>query len=178
MRLLLLLLLLPFISVSQVIGSDNHGFQLKIEKEVNVDKATAYQQFINVSQWWNADHTWFGNSEELSIEPVVGGCFCEINGDKQAMHMTISYVEPNNEIKMVGGLGPLQMMGLNGGMSWKFDAIDDKRTKITFHYQVSGYVNGGLTKLAPIVDQVQRLQLTRLANLLNTGNADGTDTAQ
>ena len=172
MRFYLLLLCVPFFSFSQVIGSDNHGFQIKIESEVNVEKAVAYQQFLQVNQWWHPDHTWFGKSEKLSIDANVGGCFCEIDGEKQAMHMTISYVDPNNEIKMVGGLGPLQMMGLNGGMSWKFDAIDATRTKITFHYQVSGYMNGGLTKLAPIVDKVQRTQLTRLTNLLNTGHVD------
>lgn len=86
--------------------------------------------------------------------------------------MTISYVDPNNEIKMLGGLGPLQMMGINGGMSWKFEAIDENNTKITFHYQVSGYVSGGMTKLAPIVDKVQRIQVTRLTNLLNTGQVE------
>ena len=172
MRFLLLLLCLPFVSYSQVIGSDNHGFQIKIETEVNVEKSIAYQQFLKVNQWWHPDHTWFGKSEKLSIDANVGGCFCEVDGDKQAMHMTISYVDPNNEVKMIGGLGPLQMMGINGGMSWKFEAIDATHTKIIFHYQVSGYVNGGLTKLAPIVDKVQRIQLTRLSNLLNTGNVE------
>lgn len=172
MRLLLLLLLVPFISFSQVVSSDNHGFQLKIESHVNVEKTQAYQQFLKVNQWWHPDHTWFGNSQGLSITANVGGCFCERNDDKQAMHMTVSYVDPNNEVRMIGGLGPLQMLGVNGGMSWKFEAIDDTHTKITFHYQVVGFIDGGLTKLAPIVDQVQTIQLTRLTNLLNTGHVD------
>ena len=159
-------------SFSQVIDSDKHGFQIKIESQVNVDKATAYQQFINIGQWWSADHTWFGEANNLSIDAKLGGCFCEIAGDKQALHMTISYVDGNNEIRMIGGLGPLQMMGITGGMAWKFDAIDATHTKITLHYQVTGYVKGGLTKLAPLVDKVQQLQVTRLTNLLNTGNVE------
>jgi hypothetical protein len=172
MRIFLLLLLLPTASFAQVISSDNHGFQLKIESIVNVNQQQAYQQFINVGQWWNADHTWFGKAENLTIDAKVNGCFCEIDGDKQAQHMMVSFVNPNNEIKMVGGLGPLQMMGVNGGMSWKFEKIDTTHTKIVFHYQVSGYINGGLTKLAPVVDQVQRLQLNRLTSLLNNGKAE------
>mgnify|MGYP000011001876 CR=1 FL=1 len=172
MRLLLLLALTPFISFAQVIGSDNHGFQIKIERQVKVNQKTAYQQFLRVDQWWHPDHTWFGKAENLTITPTVGGCFCEQDNDKQANHMTVSYVDPNNEIKMLGGLGPLQMMGVNGGMSWKFEAIDENNTKITFHYQVSGYVSGGMTKLAPIVDKVQRIQVTRLTNLLNTGQVE------
>ncbi|MGB1262411.1 MAG: hypothetical protein ACPG52_05825 [Cognaticolwellia sp.] len=169
MRFLLLLAFIPFISTSQVIGSDNHGFQIKLESEVNTDKATAYQQLLNISQWWDAEHTWFGSAEKLTIDANVGGCFCEIDGDKQAMHMTVSYIDPNNEIRMTGGLGPLHLMGIQGGMSWKFETIAPARTKIIFHYQASGYVNGGLTKLAPFVDKVQRLQMSRLTELLNTG---------
>lgn len=156
-------------SHAEVVGSDKHGFELKIEREVNVSRSIAYQQFLNVGQWWSPDHTWFGKAKNLSITPEVGGCFCEISNQKQAMHMTVSFVNPDNEIKMIGGLGPLQMMGINGGMSWKFTSLDDKRSLITFHYQVSGYISGGLNKLAPIVDQVQSLQLNRLASLLNTG---------
>lgn len=64
------------------------------------------------------------------------------------------------------------MLAITGGMSWKFEAIDAFQTKITFHYQVSSYLKGGLTQLAPFVDKVQPLQLTRLANVLNTGSAD------
>ena len=169
MRFLLILLFTPFIGFTQVVGSDNHGFQIKLESEVNTDKATAYQQLLNISQWWDAEHTWFGDAEKLSIDANIGGCFCEINGDKQALHMTVSYIDPNNEIRMTGGLGPLHLMGIQGGMSWSFEAIDAMHTKIIFHYQASGYVNGGLTKLAPIVDKVQRLQLARLTELLNTG---------
>jgi len=170
MRLVLLLLALsPCLSFAEVLDSAQHGSKIKIERQVNVNKAQAYQQFIKVGQWWHPDHTWFGNAQNLSIDANVGGCFCEINADQQAMHMTVSYVEPNNEIKMLGGLGPLQMMGVNGGMSWKFEAIDENRTKIIFQYQVVGYLNGGLEKLAPIVDSVQNVQLTRLSNLLNRG---------
>jgi hypothetical protein len=31
--------------------------------------------------------------------------------------MAVSYVEPNTELRMIGGLGPLQIMGVQGGMS-------------------------------------------------------------
>ena len=172
MRTFILLLLLPFSSIAKVVDSAAHGFQIEIESQVNTDKATAYQQFLNVGQWWNADHTWFGQANNLTISLKVDGCFCELAGDKQAEHMTVSYIDPNNEIRMVGGLGPLQMMGVTGGMSWKFDAIDASHTKITFHYQVSGYLKGGLIKLAPIVNKVQQRQISRLTSLLNTGSAE------
>ena len=80
--------------------------------------------------------------------------------------MTVSFVEPNKEIRMVGGLGPLQMLGVQGGMSWKFEAIGASKTKITHSYQVVGYMKNGLDTLAPIVDRVQKIQVNELAKRL------------
>lgn len=153
-------------SHGEVISKANNGFVIRIEVQVPVDTKTAYQQFLNVSQWWHPDHTWFGKSENLTIDAKVGGCFCEIDGNKQALHMLVSYVEPNKEVRMTGGLGPLQMLGVHGGMSWKFTNIEAQKTQITFQYQVTGYLDGGLDKLANIVNKVQVLQINRLKEKL------------
>ncbi|SEL45647.1 hypothetical protein SAMN05216262_11157 [Colwellia chukchiensis] len=173
MRILILLLALcPLFNQATVITSNEQSFTINIDIVVNADKMQAYQKFLNIGQWWSAEHTWFGKAENLSIDARVGGCFCERAGEKQAMHMRVSYLAPGQEIKMLGGLGPLQMMAVNGAMSWKFEQINAKQTKITFYYHVVGYLDGGLNKLAPIVDKVQQLQLTRLRRFINTGNAD------
>ena len=166
----LLIFLLIFLSHSiqaELVSADSNGFEVKIEKLVPVSQPTAYQQFINVGSWWNADHTWFGKSEDLYIEAKAGGCFCEVSGDKQALHMLVSYVNPNKELRMIGGLGPLQAMGVHGGMVWKFEKVDNKTTKIVFNYKVVGRMEGGLDTLAPVVEKVLNLQLSGLANKLS-----------
>ncbi|WP_206485453.1 hypothetical protein [Thalassotalea sp. G2M2-11] len=151
---------------AEVINANHNGFQLLIKQEVPVSQARAYQQFIRISEWWHSEHTWFGNAKALSITPEVGGCFCERNGKQQALHMTVSYVVPEQEIRMIGGLGPLQMLGVQGGMSWKFNAISPTTSEIILHYQVTGYMPEGLDKLAPIVDKVQQEQVARLVSTL------------
>ncbi len=162
------LLLLPLNLIAKVVDSAPGGFVLKVERQVDVAPSVAYQHFSQINKWWIADHTYFGKSQNLSLELSAGGCFCEIEGDKQVMHMMVSYVEPDKEVRMVGGLGPLQMMGVNGGMSWKFESLKNGKTKITHQYQVSGWSAGGLDKLAPIVDKVQTMQVDALVNSLNT----------
>ena len=82
--------------------------------------AAAYDRFVAVDEWWVESHTWYGSRENLRIDARAGGCFCEISGDNQVLHMLVTYVQPGVELKMTGGLGPLQMMGLHGGMSWRF----------------------------------------------------------
>jgi uncharacterized protein YndB with AHSA1/START domain len=162
MKTLILLFLFPLSVLAEVVDSSANGFTISIEREVKVNQQAAYQQFTNIEQWWIADHTYFGKSENLSLDLKAGGCFCEIEGDKQVLHMTISFVDPGNEVRMIGGLGPLQMMGVSGGMSWTFKPLENGNTKISHRYQVSGSVKGGLDKLAEIVNKVQTMQVDSL----------------
>ena len=160
--------LFPALVSAEVISSASNGFAIRIERETDVNALTAYQQFIRIGEWWNGDHTWFGDAENLSIEARAGGCFCEKSGDKEMLHMTVSFVNPGKEIKLIGGLGPLQMMGVQGGMSWQFIDLENSESKIVQQYQVTGYSKEGLDKLAAIVDKVQTLQQEGLVARLNT----------
>jgi hypothetical protein len=163
------LFLLSAAALADVTSKGDTGFSLIITGEVESTPAEAYDQFIQIDEWWLEGHTWYGKAENLSIEPRAGGCFCEISGDNQVLHMLVTYVQPGVELKMVGGLGPLQMMGIHGGMSWRFEPIPDG-TRIIQTYNVTGYAPGGLTDLADIVDSVQTSQLNALVNKLSSGN--------
>lgn len=146
---------------AEVTSKGETGFKLEIIGEVAVTPNEAYEQFINIGQWWLKSHTWYGDSSNLRIDPRAGGCFCEISGDNEVLHMLVTFVKPGSELKMVGGLGPLQMMGLHGGMSWRFEKIESG-TQIIQTYNVTGYAPGGLSDLADIVDNVQTNQLNAL----------------
>ena len=80
--------------------------------------------------------------------------------------MLVTYVQPGREIRMVGGLGPLQMMGVHGGMRWTFEALPAGGTRITQTYNVTGYAQGGLGRLADIVNAVQTGQHDALVSKL------------
>ena len=162
-----ILILTSATSFAEVTSSSANGFSVQIEKSIPTNSQKLYQQFLNIGQWWDKDHTWFGKSENMFLQPKAGGCFCEIDGDNQVWHMTVTFVKPNEEVRMTGGLGPLQMMGLHGGMSWKFSSIDEQNSKLTLTYNVSGYSKDGLESLAPIVNQVLQLQVDKLAAKFN-----------
>jgi hypothetical protein len=158
----------PIAVEARVISSGANGFLIENSAVVPVDAATAWKALVDdVDKWWPSDHTWFGRSEHLRIDARAGGCFCEIDGERQVLHMTIAFVHPRQLLRMLGGLGPLQGMGMYGALDWKFDAAE-RGTRITLRYQAAGYAPD-LDRLLPVVDQVQAQQLDGLVRYLSDG---------
>jgi hypothetical protein len=143
-----------------------NGFTLENSEWVPADPQASWRAFVHdVGKWWPADHSWWGDASKLSISEKAGGCFCEINGAQQAWHMTVTFVDPGKMMRMTGGLGPLQGMGLDGALEWRF--VEEKGgTRITLWYRAGGYAPEDLGKFVPVVDKVQALQLGGLAKYL------------
>lgn len=149
-----------------------NGFSIENEQVVAVDQATAWKALVeDVDRWWPKDHTWWGAESTLSIDARAGGCFCEIgrDGKQQAQHMTVGFVDPGKTLRLLGGLGPLQGMGLSGAMEFRLSAVKDGGTRIVLHYRAGGYTPDDLSKFAALVDKVQGLQLGGLADYLRRG---------
>ncbi len=150
-----------------------NGFTIENTQWVPAAPHVAYAALVkDVGRWWPADHTWWGDASKLSISDKAGGCFCEINGAQQAWHMTVTFTDPGKLLRMTGGLGPLQGMGLHGALEWRF-VEENGGTRITLWYRAGGYTPDDMTKFAPIVDKVQGVQLGGLAEFLRKGSGSG-----
>lgn len=146
-----------------------NGFTIENEQVVAVDPGTAWKALVeDIDRWWPKDHTWWGAASTLSIDPRAGGCFCEIgrDGKQQAQHMTVGFVDPGKTLRLLGGLGPLQGMGLSGAMEFRLSPGQDGGTRIVLHYRTGGYTPDDLSKFAAVVDKVQGLQLGGLTDYL------------
>lgn len=153
-------------AVGDVLDSTAGGLTLQNTRVVPTDPAATWTALVEaVDRWWPKDHTWWGAASRLAIDARAGGCFCEIAGDRQAQHMAIVFVEPGRLLRMTGGLGPLQGMGIDGVLEWRLEP-QDAGTRITLFYRVGGYTPDDLAKFAPVVDQVQALQLGGLVKYL------------
>jgi len=142
------------------------GFILENRVQVNADPDVVWRALVDqVDDWWPKDHSWWGEQTRFRIDAHAGGCFCESHGDRSAEHMRVSLVEPGKLLRMTGGLGPLQGMGLHGALDWRLVARD-QGTEIVLTYRVSGFHPEGFEQLAPVVDRVQSLQLEGLARHL------------
>ena len=146
-----------------------NGFTAKHELRIDAPPAKVFDALVSqVGAWWNAQHTYSGDSRNLSIEARPGGCFCEKLNDGGVEHMRIVQVRSPSLLRMAGGLGPLQGMGVAGSMSWQLSAIEGG-TKLDLVYVVGGYSSGGFDKIAPAVEYVVGEQAQRLKRFVETG---------
>jgi uncharacterized protein YndB with AHSA1/START domain len=159
---------------AEVKDAASSGFTVENSAVVPVDAATAWQALVgSIDLWWPKEHTWWGRASRLSIDARAGGCFCERAGERQVQHMQVVFVDPQKLLRMIGGLGPFQGMGLSGVLEWRMTAVDGG-TEITLWYRAGGYTPDDLSKLAPVVDSVQAQQLGGLANYLRDQSAKAT----
>lgn len=152
---------------AEVKDASASGFTIENTRVVPVDADDAFRALVDeVDRWWPRDHTWWGTASTLSIEARAGGCFCERAGAQQAMHLLVTFVDPGRTLRLVGGLGPLQGMGLHGVLEFRLKPLETGGTEITLFYRAGGYTPDDLSKFAPVVDKVQALQLGGLATHL------------
>lgn len=151
---------------AEVRESSEHGFVLENVETVPVGRDAVWAALIDIARWWPSGHTWWGDASKLSINPVAGGCFCEIDGERQAEHMRVVFVEPGQILRLTGGLGPLQGIGINGILEFRIDDILGGGSTITLSYRFSGQMPQERDAFIEVVDRVQGGQLGGLGKLL------------
>ena len=166
-------LALPAAASAAVADVNAQGFRVSSTYEVAAPREKVWAALVEPGRWWNPSHSWFGNPpRDFKLDPRAGGCFCESGPGGSALHMTVSFVKPNEQLNLWGALGPLGMEGAAGGLTVKLDAAGAAATKMTVTYTVGGYLTGGAEKWAPLVDGVIAEQFGRLERLVETGRPD------
>jgi uncharacterized protein YndB with AHSA1/START domain len=147
-----------------------NGFTVTLEAAVAAPRDRVYRALVgNVGAWWSSDHTFSGDSKNLSIEARPGGCFCERLPDGGGVeHLRVVFVKPGEMLRLTGALGPLQPSALAGSMTWTLMPAGSG-TNVTLSYAVGGFRDGGFADIAPAVDGVLSEQLQRLKRFVETG---------
>jgi hypothetical protein len=157
-----------------VVDSTQAGFLVHSEVVVRAAPDSVYRALTGrIGAWWDSEHTFSGDSRNLSLEAVPGGCFCEtLPQGGGVRHLTVVFASPGRTLRLVGGLGPLQGAGVAGSLTWTLASAAPGGTQVRLDYSVGGYYRGGLAGLAPAVDAVLGEQLLRLKSFVETGKPD------
>src|ERR1035438_1724919 len=156
---------------AEVLDSSSSGFTVKSTITIQAAPDAVYRALIrDVGQWWDSEHTFSGDSHNLSIEDKPMGCFCEkLPNQGGVRHMEVVYVAPGKKLVMTGGLGPLQSVASTGSMTIDVAAAEDG-AKVRVIYSVAGYQPTGMNTWAAPVDTVLTEQFTRLKNYVDQGD--------
>jgi polyketide cyclase/dehydrase/lipid transport protein len=146
------------------------GFEVVERATIAAPAGKVWDAMMRPGKWWSSEHSWSGDAKNLHFEP--DGCFCETLKRGGVRHMMIIYNDGGTTLRMTGGLGPMQLTGATGNMSFVLKETAGK-TALTVTYDVGGYAKGGLAEtLAAPVDMVLGEQVKRLAKYVETGKPE------
>lgn len=161
------LVVLPPGSVqAEVIHKAKSSFSIRFEEVIARDNAAVFKALGQLPEWWSSDHTYSGSAGNLSMELLAGGCFCERWDDSSVEHLRVIFALQDREVRLTGGLGPLQSLPVNGLMQWRITPAESGSI-LTWEYQVWGAPGTNLEALAAPVEQVLGEQLRGLTEFLN-----------
>lgn len=158
------LLLFAAPAYAEVTASGEGGFAARNVVTVKASPQEVYATLGKPFLWWNGAHSYSGDARNLTMSVSPGGCFCETvpaDGSK-IEHARVVLFKPNATLRLHGALGPLQAEGVTGSLSFDIKPVAGGGSEVTQTYVVGGFVRGGATKYAALVDQVVGEQLTRL----------------
>lgn len=160
---------------AEVTKAEERHFITRDEAVVEADLKQTWLAMIAPAKWWNANHTWTGDSANLSITPQGGGCFCErvpevdepdrFTLEGSVEHMRVIHAFPERALRMQGGLGPLQSEPVVGVLTIVLSEVEEG-TRIVFEYNVGGPMRYEVDVISKAVDGVMSQQLAGLAELL------------
>lgn len=151
-------------ATAAVVAAGPTGFVIHAEASIAREPGAAWVRLTHVAEWWNPAHTYTRDAANLSLAVEPGGCWCERLPDGGFVrHMEVVYAAPGKVLRLSGGLGPLQAMGVSGALTFTLQSAAAGRTTLSADYAVSGYAPGGFEKIAAAVDGVLAEQLARYA---------------
>lgn len=164
----------PLLAAAEVVSATPSAFVLHAEAEVATPVDRAFVAVTRVDRWWSSSHTYSGDARRLHLDPRAGGCWCERWDGGSVKHLEVVAVmehEGVRTLRLVGGLGPLQSMAVNGVMTFTVTP-HASGAKISLDYRVSGDPSLQLDQIGPGVDHVLMEQFARLVRYSGSGSPE------
>ncbi|MFO6447680.1 SRPBCC family protein [Erythrobacter sp. NE805] len=162
-------------AAAEVVRQTENSFVSRHEVVVKASPKEVWLALISPSGWWQSAHTWSGDAKNLRLTPQAGGCFCEtipevdepgrFTLEGSVEHMRVVQAYPEQALRMVGSLGPLQSEPVTGVLTIAISKVE-KGTRIVWEYNVGGPMRYEVPVISKAVDGVMGAQLASLGKLL------------
>ena len=147
---------------AEVVTSTPDHFTLKLEAESELSPDEIWTRLIDPSEWWQSDHTYSGDSANLTLEPHAGGLWREDWEGGSVWHGTVLQAHPGKTLSLSAPFGPLQGLAVTSVWTITLAPSENGGTLITFDHVTNGTDASQLDQLAPAVDFVKSEALKSL----------------
>ena len=148
---------------AEVKASAPDGLVLHYKGQVPLARDEAWKRLVALGTWWSDAHTYSGSASNMTVDPMAGGCWCEIWPGGEIEHGRVVLAMPNQMLRFSTALGPLQDLGVSGALTVTLeDGAASGATSITWDYKVVGSSLTNLEPMAKPVDGVMQEQFDRL----------------
>lgn len=154
-------------AAAAVISAKDGALHLENKVVIAASPEKVYLALGQIGQWWDPAHSYSGKASNMTLEMKPGGCWCEAMPGGGVKHGEVWLALPNQSLRLLGGLGPMQAYGWMGAMTYDLKAVDGG-TEVTQTYRVSGMDAANL-QAAPLFDGVIGGALPRLKAYVETG---------
>ncbi len=156
-----------------IVASSPDGFHLKLAQSSDLNCSELDGKITDLPRWWSSDHTYSGDTNNLSLASVSEGGVWQENWDTgwvEHGRLVAKFVNPDGShtFRFDASLGPLQAMGVEAvltiALSEETDAETTAHCAVAFEYVVTGSDFQSLDAVAAPVDRVLSEQIMRLAS--------------
>lgn len=153
---------LPVAGMAEVMTASPDHFTLKLEAQSELSPDALWARLVEPSEWWLPDHSYSGNSDNLSLDPQAGGLWREDWEAGSVWHGTVLQAQPEQTLILSAPFGPLQGLGVTSIWTISLVPTETGGTQVTFDHVTNGTAASKLDELAPAVDFVKREALKSL----------------
>lgn len=149
-------------AAAEVVSADAHSFEIRHRIDTVVPADRLYAAFGDIGGWWSKDHSYSGDTKNLSLTLRAGGCFCErLDQGGGIEHLRVAMVRPGEQVVLTGALGPLLYDAVAAVMNVEITKLGGG-SRLTMTYRTSGFASGKGVEMASAVDQMLGQQVKRL----------------
>ncbi len=146
---------------AEVVEASPAHYTLKHEATSTLAPEAVWEKLMHPEKWWHPDHTFSGDSANLTLEAKAGGLWREDWDGGSVAHGQVLLVQTGETLRLNAPFGPLQGMGVE--TIWTITiAADGEGSKVTFDEVSNGSDKSGLDEIAPAVDFVKGEAIKRL----------------
>lgn len=148
---------------AEVKASAADGLVFQYKGQAPLARAEAWKRVVALGSWWGDAHTYSGSASNMTVDPMAGGCWCEVWPGGEIEHGRVMLALPSQTLRLAAALGPLQELGVSAALTITLeDGPSSGATSVTWDYRVTGSSLSNLAPLAPLVDGVLQEQFDRL----------------